>query len=404
MKYFTSRNKKYFQMPLALMIALFFSILGTVHASGTESHAGEESKSVDVAALMIHHVSDTHDWHILDIPQGNGHYMPVAVHLPWILYDNREGLQFFGNTEALEASGKYKVYHEHAVAISEAMPVSDISVEEARINPAYVVISDAHGHGPEQVFKKAEGASIIDLSITKTVLHIMIVGIALILVFTSVAGAYRRRPGQVPKGLQSLLEPVIVFVKEDIAIPNLQGKHERYLPYLLTLFFFIWFSNIFGLTPLNSNIAGNISVTVALAVLTFLITTFSASKSYWGHVFWFPGVPLPIKFLMMPVEIVGMFTKPFALTVRLFANIAAGHLMVLALIGLIFILGKGGTSLGGGLSMAPLTLAFGLFIFMLEVLVAAVQAYVFTLLTAVFIGQAMEDHSHDHAHEGHHGH
>jgi F-type H+-transporting ATPase subunit a len=386
------------------MIVLFFSILGTVYASGAESHTGQESKSVDVAALMIHHVSDTHDWHILDIPQGDGNYLPVAVHLPWILYDNREGLKFFSSTEALEASGKYKVFHEHAVAISDAVPVIDISVEEAKLNPAYVVISGAHGHSAEQVFKKAEDASIIDLSITKTVLHIIIVGIALILVFTSIASAYRRRPGQVPKGLQSLLEPIIVFVKEDIAIPNLHGKHNRYLPYLLTLFFFIWFSNIFGLTPLNSNIAGNISVTVALAVLTFLITTFSASKSYWGHVFWFPGVPLPIKFLMMPVEIVGMFTKPFALTVRLFANIAAGHLMVLALIGLIFILGKGGTSLSGGLSMAPLTLAFGIFIFMLEVLVAAVQAYVFTLLTAVFIGQAMEDHGHEHAHEEGNGH
>lgn len=402
MEYINVRNKVFSRFALILVIFLIFNPFLQVMASGSESGKSGEAKAIDVAALMIHHVSDTHDWHILDIPQGDGHYLPVAVHLPWILYTSQNGIEFFASTEALLSSGKYVVSHEHAYAIQNPQPDSLPTPEEAKTLPEYIVVADAHGHGPEQVFLKDKSVSVLDFSITKTVLHIMIVGLALILVFTSVAGAYRRRPGQAPKGLQSLLEPVIVFVKEDIAVPNLHGKHAKYLPYLLTLFFFIWFSNIFGLTPLNSNIAGNVSVTVALAVLTFLITTFSASKTFWGHVFWFPGVPVPVKFLMMPVEFVGMFTKPFALTMRLFANIAAGHLMVLALIGLIFILGEGGTNLGGGLMVSPLTLAFGLFIFALEVLVAAVQAYVFTLLTAVFIGQAMEDHSH--AHEEGHGH
>jgi len=396
MNYFKHRNKITSGLWAILFFALIINPFTRIFASG---HEGREEKSVDVASLMMHHVSDTHDWHIVDIPTGEGHYVPVAIHLPWILYRSGEGLQFFANTEALLNSGKYVVHHEHAVAIASSEPVIGIPTDEAKEQALYVVTEDAHGAGEAQVFLRDASAGLIDLSITKTVLHIIMVGIALILVFTSIAASYKRREGQAPKGLQSLLEPVIIFVKEDIAVPNLHGKHDRYLPYLLTLFFFIWFSNLFGLTPLNSNIAGNVSVTVALAILTFIITTFSASKSFWGHVFWFPGVPLPVKLLMIPVEIVGMFTKPFALTVRLFANIAAGHLMVLALIGLIFILGKGGTSLGGGLGIAPLTLAFGLFIFALEVLVAAVQAYVFTLLTAVFIGQAMENHGHEHGHE-----
>lgn len=399
-EYIESRNKRSLGSRISVLIFLISSLLtfSSLYASGDAAHG--ESKKVDVAALMIHHVTDTHDWHFLDIPGEGGHYTPVAIHLPWILYNFNNGLEFYPSTEALLATGKYVVSHEHAIPVKG--PVQD----ETLVPAENIVHADGHGHEPGGSFEKDPSVSVLDFSITKTVLQIMLVGFALILVFTSVAKSYRTRAGQAPKGLQSLLEPVILFVRDDIARPNLQGKHEKFLPYLLTLFFFIWFSNILGLTPFNSNIAGNVSVSVALAVMTFLITNFNGSKTYWGHVFWFPGVPLPVKFLMMPVEIVGIFTKPFALTVRLFANIAAGHLMVLALIGLIFILGEGGTNIGGGMSIAPLTLAFGIFIFCLEVLVAAVQAYVFTLLTAVFIGQAMEDHSHDHhgeeAHAAHH--
>lgn len=379
-----------------LLISSFFN-LSLLQAS-SEANQGD-AKKVDVAALMIHHVTDTHDWHFFDIPGNDGHYTPVAIHLPWILYNSQTGLEFYGSTADLLATHKYVVSHEHAYPVKgEAIPDS---LQQTFAPESLVHADGGHGHSEAGVFEKDPAVSVLDFSITKTVLQIMIVGLMLILVFTAVAKSYRSRAGQAPKGLQSLLEPVILFVRDDIAKPNLQGKHEKFLPYLLTLFFFIWFSNILGLTPLNSNIAGNVSVSVALAILTFLITTLNASKSYWGHIFWFPGVPLPVKFLMLPVEIVGMFTKPFALTVRLFANIAAGHLMVLALIGLIFILGEGGTNIAGGLGIAPLTLAFGLFIFCLEVLVAAVQAYVFTLLTAVFIGQAMEDHSHEHAEAGH---
>ena len=371
---------------------LIFILLGVNQLSASSEASGENGKEVDVAALMIHHVTDSHDWHFFDIPQGDGNYTPVAIHLPWILYSSQSGLEFYPSTEALLATGKYAVHHEHVIPILPKGPENHADI----IGTHDHAENSDHSSASHEAYEKDPGTMLLDFSITKTVLQIMIVGLMLILVFTSIAKSYRNRPGQAPKGLQSLLEPVILFVRDDIAKPNLQGKHEKFLPYLLTLFFFIWFSNILGLTPLNSNISGNVSVSVALAILTFLITTLYASKSYWGHIFWFPGVPLPVKFLMLPVELVGMFTKPFALTVRLFANIAAGHLMILALIGLIFILGKGGSSIGAGLGIAPLTVAFGIFVFCLEVLVAAVQAYVFTLLTAVFIGQAMEDHSHDH--------
>ncbi len=400
-EYIESRIKFLKPVGISLIIFLISSLFNFSSLQASSEGNQGESKKVDVAALMIHHVTDTHDWHFLDIPGGDGHYTSVAIHLPWILYNTQTGLEYYGNTEDLLSTGKYVVSHEHVIPV-KGIAIPD-SLQASFPAESLVHADGGHGHSDAGVFEKDGTTTVLDFSITKTVLQIMIVGLMLILVFTSVAKSYRTRTGQAPKGLQSLLEPVILFVRDDIAKPNLQGKHDKFLPYLLTLFFFIWFSNILGLTPLNSNIAGNVSVSVALAILTFLITTLNASKSYWGHIFWFPGVPLPVKFLMLPVEIVGMFTKPFALTVRLFANIAAGHLMVLALIGLIFILGEGGTNVAGGLGIAPLTIAFGLFIFCLEVLVAAVQAYVFTLLTAVFIGQAMEDHSHDHA-EGAHAH
>ncbi len=417
MKYLKAGNIRLFWVTTFVYLFLIFNSLQFLQAS--DSHAAAQGGEIDVAGIMIHHVTDTHDWHFFDLP-GEGHYEAISIDLPWLIYDNRTGISFYPTTEDLLHSGKYILEHGKVAAISfEVTSINQLAhhVEEDFKNAGgknieldslywvnlfarehYVLVQDHNPNFPPRLYKLDMESTVLDLSLTKTSLQMVLVGFAMILVFISVAGYYSRRKGQGPKGLQSFVEPVIVFIRDQIAIPHLgEKKYARFLPYLLTLFFFIWFSNLFGLTPLNSNIAGNISVTLALAILTFIITLFSASRSFWGHVFWFPGVPLPVKFLMMPVEIVGMFTKPFALTVRLFANIAAGHLMLLALIGLIFILGKGGQSVVGGLSISPLTLAFGLFIYCLEFLVAVVQAYVFTLLTAVFIGQAMADHSHDHA-------
>ncbi|MCS7074651.1 MAG: F0F1 ATP synthase subunit A, partial [Bacteroidia bacterium] len=303
-----------------------------------------------------------------DIPKGNGDYIPIAIHLPWILYTNK-GLQIF-------------FLHGHSEAEIQK------SAEEKGFRYE-------HGH-----LKSLDGSSVIDLSLTKTSLQWLIVAFVLLFLFTSVAQSYQKNKGA-PKGIQSLLEPIIVFIRDEVAKPNLHGKHEKFLPYLLTLFFFIWFSNLFGLTPLNSNIAGNISVTAALALLTLIIVNFNGTKDYWGHIFWFPGVPLPVKFLMMIVEPIGVITKPFALMIRLFANIMSGHIIILSLVSMIFIVGNLAQSQLAGVAVSPISIAFSLFIMGLEVIVAIIQAYVFTLLTAVFLGAALEEHAHHDTHEEH---
>jgi F-type H+-transporting ATPase subunit a len=193
----------------------------------------------------------------------------------------------------------------------------------------------------------------------------------------------------------SFFEPLIVFVRDDIAKENIGAhKYERFLPYLLTIFFFIWFGNLLGLLPGGSNLTGNVAVTLCLAVLTFLITNFSGNKGYWGHIFSPPGVPLPLMPLIIVIEIIGIFTKPFALTVRLFANITAGHIIILSLLSLIFIFKS--------MIVGVVSAGFAIALTFLELLVALLQAYIFTLLSAMYIGGAVAEHHHEHGEE--HGH
>jgi F-type H+-transporting ATPase subunit a len=208
----------------------------------------------------------------------------------------------------------------------------------------------------------------------------------LILVLVSVGRAYKKNAGKAPKGLQSFIEPIIIFVRDEVVKPNIGHHYEKYLPYLLTLFFFILFGNILGLIPGSGNLTGNIAVTLTLAFFTFVITNISGNKNYWSHIFWTPGVPLPLRILIMPVEIVGIFTKPISLTVRLFVAITAGHIVLLALICMAFIFQS--------VTVGFLSSIVVLFISLIELLVAGIQAYVFTLFTALYIGMATEEHHH----------
>jgi len=213
----------------------------------------------------------------------------------------------------------------------------------------------------------------------------------LIIILTATARAYKRNAGKAPKGIQSFIEPIVLFVKDEIVKPNIGPKYQKYLPYLLTLFFFILFGNILGLLPGSGNLTGNIAVTLVLAILTFLITNFSGNKAYWKHILWTPGVPLPLRLIILPVEIIGIFTKPFSLTIRLFAAITAGHIVLLSLVGLTFVFHSYIVGIGSSI--------FVLFISLIELLVAGIQAYVFTLFSSLYIGMAIEDHGHDeHAH------
>jgi F-type H+-transporting ATPase subunit a len=217
----------------------------------------------------------------------------------------------------------------------------------------------------------------------------------LMIIFFSIAGAYKKNRGRAPKGIQSFFEPIVIFIRDDIARSTIVGndkngrpKYEKYLPFLLTVFFFIWFNNLLGLFPGGANLTGNIAVTMVLALITLLITLFSSNKYYWQHIFATPGVPKWLLPIMVPVEIIGIFTKPFSLMIRLFANITAGHIIILSLFGLIFIFRS--------FAVGPISVAFATFMSFIELLVAILQAYIFTLLSAMYIGSAVEGHeAHD---------
>lgn len=390
------------------------------HAPPGEGLTGHHSEEEAVGDLIMHHVMDSHDWHITDIGETK-----IELPLPWILYNSVTGFQFFMNEEKmLESDPHYLEHHGHVYYVKSHEPIKtfhDLSNEHEKaeleemekamagkiavIHHKGIRVETATGEKTNfehaEVLELVDGASIIDLSLTKTGLHVLIIAILMFFLFRAVAKGYQKNAGMAPKGVQSFFEPVILFVRDEVAKPFLHGKHDKFLPYLLTLFFFIWFSNMFGLTPLSSNIAGNTSITVMLALITLILILANSTKDFWLHIFWFPGVPIFVKPIMFVIEFMGLITKPAALAIRLFANISAGHFMVLSLICLIFILGDNGRSPGGAYAIMPLSFAFSLFIFLVEVIVAAVQAFVFSMLTAVFIGQAMETHSHDHE-EGHH--
>ncbi len=333
--------------------AVFFFALFINHSGAFAQHEaatthGESKKEPDITEVIIEHVMDNHVWHFFD-----GHY--GTLFLPVIVYTPERGLDFFSSSRFFDEHHNLIEYNEYRL----------------EHNKIYL------GEVP-----------VLDFSITKNVAMLFINAAILLLVGVQVSRAYRRRPGQAPKGLQAFIEPVIVFVKEEIVKPNIGPKYERYLPYLLTLFFFILFGNLLGLLPGAGNLTGNIAVTLTLAVFTFIITNVSGNGNYWMHILWTPGVPLPLRIIILPVEVIGVFTKPFSLMIRLFAAITAGHILLLGLISLTFmfqsyLVGVGAT-------------VFVVIISLIELLVAGIQAYVFTLFTSLYIGMAVEEHGDGH--------
>lgn len=333
------------------------------HDAASQSH--EDSEEFDPASFIMEHIADSHEWHIYT--DKHGHH--VSVYLPVILYSRDRGISVF-------SSKKLAHGHEH-----EGYKIIDEGDNKGRIAKI-----DEEGHLVEENFP-------LDLSITKNVFAMLISAIIILWLFIGLARSYKKTGISEPKGIQGFLEPVVLFVRDDIAIPNIgEDKYEKYVPYLLTAFFFILINNLMGLVPFfpgGANVTGNIAVTFTLAAFTAIITNFSGNKGYWKHIFNTPGVPwwlkLPIP-LMPIVELIGVIAKPFALMIRLFANITAGHIIVLSLISLIFIFKS--------LAVAPVSILFVLFMDCLEILVAFLQAYVFTLLSALFIGLAVQDEHH----------
>ncbi len=339
-----------------------------VHVEEVQHEVEPLSKKDKVDAYIQHHLQDAHDFNFFSDEEAGIHY---GFSLPVILYDN--GIQFFSSSKlhhgeaVAEHNGNYyKLYH------------SKIYKTDAEGTISY----DEHHH-PTNVKP-------LDFSITKNVFSMLFTSALLLFMFVSLARSYKK--GAIPTGFGRVLEPLIIFIRDEIAIPNIgEKKYRKFMGYLLTVFFFIWLLNLLGMTPLGVNVTGNIAVTVCLALFTFIITQVSANKDYWKHIFWMPGVPVPMKIILMPIELLGTLTKPFALLIRLFANITAGHVVIMSLIAMIFV----GKNLAADL---PISLGLTLFISVIEVLVAFLQAFIFTMLSSLFIGMAVQDHHHDEHH------
>lgn len=356
------------------------AVISNKNIEGSESHHHELKSAFDPGSMILEHISDAHDWHLW------GH---THIPLPIILYTEK-GIDVFssshfrahGSLGLSDYSGNHNTYR--------------LSHDEE------IAIVDSNGDINEQATN-----NMLDLSITKNVLTLFIVFGLMLFIFISVAQSYKKRIGKSPKGLQSFIEPIIIFVRDDIAKPSIGKKHEKFMPYLLTVFFFIWIANLLGLIPVlpgGANMTGNIAITLTLAVFSFIITTINGNKHYWGHIFAMPGVPTWVLFLLTPIEILGVFLRPFVLMIRLFANITAGHIIALAFFSLIFIFGNGGESVGAGVGVGFASWLFTVFMMFLELLVAFLQAYVFTLLSAIYFGSAVEEGHHHEEHEIEHAH
>jgi F-type H+-transporting ATPase subunit a len=339
-----------------------------------EEHAKEE-KGFDITSFIFHHISDSHSFTLF----GHGEH-GFTLPLPIILWTESGLVTFLSSAFNHDDDGKVVVEKDGQRFVKYH---GKIMYAAAVANDHDSYVDYTTNEAGEQVYTNAKP---LDFSITKNVFSMLLSVVVLLLVFTKVASGYRKREGKSPKGIQSFLEPIILFVRDDIAKPNLGHKYKAFMPYLLTVFFFIWFNNMLGLVPFfpgGANVTGNIALTIVLAACTFLITTFKANKYYWGHIL-NPPVPWWLKPLMIPVEIFGMFTKPIALAIRLFANITAGHILIMSLLCLIFIFNT--------IWVAPASIFFAVFIGLIEFLVAFIQAFIFTILSALFIGMAVEEH------------
>ncbi|MDN3678405.1 F0F1 ATP synthase subunit A [Flavobacterium paronense] len=368
-------SKKSFLYSIVALIAFLPSV---VLANPTEP-ASENTEAVakenqdpkaeikeQIDEVKNHHVLDAHSFTLLgDKETGKEYGFP----LPIILWDG--GLHVFSSSKfdegkVAEDGGNYYVLHHEKIYKTDATGA----------------LTEHEGH--------PTNAKPLDFSITKGVLSMLIIALLMFLLFRSLGKSYSKNGG-VAAGAGRFFEPIVLFVRDEIAIPNIGEKHyKKYMSHLLTVFFFIWFLNVVGMMPFGINVTGNISVTFGLAIVTFIITTFTAKKDYWMHIFWMPGVPVPMKFILAPIELIGAIIKPFSLMIRLYANMFAGHLVIMSLIGMMFVFKSWIGS--------PLTFGLSFIISLIEILVTLLQAYIFTMLTALYFGSAVEEHHHEEAH------
>lgn len=353
-----------------LLISVFFWSLGTVLvAQGDEEKTTEQQ--FDALDMIMHHISDSHYWHVISFEKKDGSLFEITIPLPVILiYD-----------------GSVDVFLSSAFHHGESVVQKNNHFFKLHHDKIYV--TDASGELTFNEDGTPENVKPLDFSITKNVASMWMSVLILLAMFITSAKKYKGKP-TMPSGIQSFVEPLILFVRDDIVIEQIgEKKADRFMPFLLTVFFFVWINNLIGLVPFfpgGSNVSGNIAFTFILAFFAFLLINLNGTKTYWKDIFATPGVPGMVRIILIPIEVVGIFTKPFALMIRLFANITAGHIVILSLTSLVFILKT--------VYVSPVSMSLTLFMFMLELLVGLLQAYIFTLLSALFIGMAVHEEEH----------
>ena len=339
----------------------------------TKDGAKDGDLKTEIKEYIAHHLQDSYDFSLFSYTNDQGEHVYIGLPLPVILWDN--GLKLFSSS---------KFHHGETVANVDGNYYALYHNKIYKTDAAGTINYDEDHH--------ATNSKPLDLSMTKSVVSMLLVFAIMFFLFKNLAESYAKNGG-IASGVGRFFEPIVLYVRDDIARPNIgEKKYKKYMSYLLTIFFFIWFLNILGLTPLGVNVTGNIAVTFGLALLTFLITNLTGTKDYWLHIFdplgstmaWYAKVPLYI--ILIPIEVLGIFVKPFSLLIRLYANMQAGHIVLMSLIGLMFIFKSWlGSPLSFGLAFA---------ISLIEILVALLQAYIFTMLSALYFGFAAEEHEH----------
>lgn len=368
-----------------LTIALIALFSATIFASGSDkkhdnqNDGGRVNTKEEVDAYIKHHVKDAHDFSLFSYTSDTGERIHVGFPLPVILWTS-EGLVTFMSSE---------FHHNddgHVILEKKGLKFAKIHSKIYELDEGATQVSFDETHHATNAHK------VLDFSITKTVFGILLVGLLMLFWFSRLAKQYKTK--QIPTGFSRVLEPLIIYVRDEIAKPNIGEKHyRRFTGYLMTVFFFIWILNLLGMLPFGFNVTGQIAVTAALAIFTLVVYTFSGNKGYWMHMIWMPGVPVLIRPVLAIIELAGaLIIKPFSLLVRLFANITAGHIVVMSLIAIMFTLKE--TMGVAGATFLSVVLSF--LIILIEILVAFLQAYIFTMLSALFIGMAVEDHAEAH--------
>ena len=389
----TLRLMKSFTVAAFSIFSLFISLPSFAQGDHGENGA-EKKRQFNAQEVIFGHILDGHDFHFFDITHADGTKTPIGIPLPVMLYSPQRGFQVFMSSKFHHGEHEYAGYRLINEEYLEKLKETGVDIKKEGLSAGKIIAVSENDAWDKSV-------TFYDVSLTRNVVQMILALALLVWIMLSIAKKYQKGEGvkTAPTGMQNLVEPIITFVRDEVAKPNLGQKWEKYLPYLLTVFFFILINNLVGLIPGTANVTGNIAFTVVLGLISFAVILFSSKKHYWGHIINPPGMPGFVKAILVPVEILSVFIKPMALIIRLFANMVAGHIIIICLISLIFIFAELNQYAGWGTSI--FSIGFTVFIYFIEILVAFIQAFIFSMLTAVFVGQAFEGEHHDEAHAAH---